>query len=91
MAQATLTSKGQTTIPKEIRDFLGLKPGDRLDFALVGDRVVLRAKNKRLSDLAGRLKPQAGIRYTQADIDTAVAAAAAERAMAGRLKRRTRD
>ena len=32
---ATLTSKGQTTIPKEIRDGLGMKPGDRISFTPV--------------------------------------------------------
>ena len=32
---ATLTSKGQTTIPKEIRDGLGMKPGDRISFTLM--------------------------------------------------------
>jgi antitoxin PrlF len=53
---ATLTSKGQTTIPKLIRDSLKMKAGDRLTFTLMPDGVVLmRVKNKRASDLAGFL------------------------------------
>lgn len=32
MPTATITSKGQVTLPKEVRDALGLKTGDRLDF-----------------------------------------------------------
>ena len=53
---ATLTSKGQTTIPKEIRDKLGMKPGDRMTFTLMSDAtVVMRVKNKSISDLAGTL------------------------------------
>ncbi len=53
---ATLTSKGQTTIPKEIRDELGMKPGDRMTFTLMPDAtVVMRVKNKSISDLAGAL------------------------------------
>lgn len=55
-ADATLTSKGQTTIPKEIRDELGMKPGDRMTFTLMPDStVVMRVKSKKLSDLAGTL------------------------------------
>jgi len=47
--EATLTSKGQTTIPKPIRDSLGMK-------TLMPDGVVLmRVKNKRVSELAGLL------------------------------------
>ncbi|HUX89230.1 MAG TPA: AbrB/MazE/SpoVT family DNA-binding domain-containing protein [Gallionellaceae bacterium] len=55
-ADATLTSKGQTTIPKEIRDELGMKPGDRMTFTLMPDStVIMRVKSKKLSDLAGCL------------------------------------
>lgn len=53
---STLTSKGQTTIPKSIRDRLGMKVGDRMTFTLMPDGVVLmRVKNKHVADAAGRL------------------------------------
>lgn len=53
---ATLTSKGQTTIPKEIRDGLGMKPGDRMTFTLMPDAtVVMRVKSKSVMELAGTL------------------------------------
>jgi AbrB family looped-hinge helix DNA binding protein len=53
---ATLTSKGQTTIPKAIREALGIKVGDRMTFTLLPEGVVLmRVKNKRVMDLAGSL------------------------------------
>jgi antitoxin PrlF len=54
---ATLTSKGQTTIPKEIRDGLRLKPGDRMSFTLMPDgTVVMRVKTKSVLSLAGVLR-----------------------------------
>lgn len=53
---ATLTSKGQTTIPKEIRDSLGMKAGDRMTFTLMPDTtVVMRVKSKSITELAGVL------------------------------------
>lgn len=53
---ATLTSKGQTTIPKPIRDSLGMKVGDRMTFTLMPDGVVvMRVKNKQVAKLAGLL------------------------------------
>lgn len=53
---AILTSKGQTTIPKEIRDALRMKTGDRVSFTLMPDDVVImRVKNKPPSKLAGLL------------------------------------
>jgi len=55
--ESTLTSKGQTTIPKEIRDRLGMKPGDRMTFTIMPDgTVLLRIKNKSILDLAGTLR-----------------------------------
>jgi len=56
-SDTTLTSKGQTTIPKEIRDSLRIKPGDRMTFTLMPDgTVVMRVKNKRVEELAGTLR-----------------------------------
>jgi antitoxin PrlF len=54
--QATLTSKGQTTIPKEIREGLRMKAGDRMTFTLLpGGAVLIRVKNKSVLTSAGRL------------------------------------
>jgi AbrB family looped-hinge helix DNA binding protein len=54
---ATLTSKGQTTIPKEIRDSLSMKAGDRMTFTLMPDgTVVMRVKTKNVAELAGVLR-----------------------------------
>ncbi len=36
-----LTAKSQTTIPKRVRDRLGLKPGDAVKYEIEGDRVIL--------------------------------------------------
>ena len=54
MANATLTSKGQTTIPKEVRDGLKLQAKDQLNFTLMPDgTVIMRAKKRKLLDLVG--------------------------------------
>ena len=53
MSNATLTSKGQTTIPKEIRDSLGLKAKDQLNFTqMPNGTVIMRVKNRSVLDLA---------------------------------------
>ncbi len=57
MPGATLTSKGQVTIPKAVRDLLGLEAGDQLDFVLEdGARVILRPGNRDARGLKGLLK-----------------------------------
>ena len=57
MADTTrMTSKGQVSVPREIRDRLGLKPGDKMAFTMLSDRtVVMRPKTRHLADLAGSL------------------------------------
>lgn len=56
-AESTLTSKGQTTIPKDVRDRLHIKAGDRMSFTVMPDgAVLLRVKNKSVMDLAGSLR-----------------------------------
>ncbi len=56
-AESTLTSKGQTTIPKDIRERLRMKTGDRMTFTLMADgTVLLRIKNKSVMSLAGSLR-----------------------------------
>ena len=41
-----LTSKNQTTVPEQIRKFLGIGPGDKVEWVIEGDRVILRAKKR---------------------------------------------
>ena len=43
MTAITLTSKGQATIPKQIRDLLGVKPSGRITFEVRDGEVILRA------------------------------------------------
>jgi AbrB family looped-hinge helix DNA binding protein len=58
MSEATLTSKGQITLPKQIRNALNLKPGDRLSFILEkGKKVRMEAQTLSVSDIKGILKP----------------------------------
>ena len=57
MPEAKLTSKGQITIPKAVRECLHLESGDRVRFVVQPDgSVVLRARNKPIDGLAGLLK-----------------------------------
>ena len=55
--ESTLTSKGQTTVPKAIRESLRLKPGDRIAFTpMPNGTVLMRVKNKSVMSLAGSLR-----------------------------------
>jgi AbrB family looped-hinge helix DNA binding protein len=47
-----MTSKGQVTVPKAVRDALGLREGDRVVFRVVGERAEL-ARTADLLELAG--------------------------------------
>lgn len=59
---ATVTTKGQVTIPKPVRDFLGIVPGTRVDFqrAADGSVVLTRADEKRTASRFSKLRGHAG-------------------------------
>jgi len=56
MSTATITSKGQVTIPLEIRNNLGLNKGDKLDFTLSEGKIVIETRAFHTSDLYGILQ-----------------------------------
>lgn len=61
MSESTVTSKGQITIPADIRKALGLSTQDRVVFTPLQDgTVVMRAKTRSLGDLKGLLKQRRG-------------------------------
>ncbi len=67
MATATITSKGQTTIPKEVRAAANLKPGDRIHFAVLEDgTIIVRVKNCSIRDT---FKPPGGKRVSIAQMN----------------------
>lgn len=45
MEATSVTSKGQVTIPKEVRQQLGIRQGSRIEFAVVDDHVEMRVKS----------------------------------------------
>ena len=85
---ATLTSKGQLTLPKEIRERLGLTTGSRLDFS-IDDKgmIVARPLATTALGLAGLLKRPGRKPASLRDIDEAIEASAAE--LNPRSKRRS--
>ncbi len=70
MAESTITSKGQTTGPLEIRRSIGAAPGTRLVWHLLPDGgLIVRAKNKSILDLTGSLKAPKGKRVAVDDMN----------------------
>ena len=58
MSESVITRKGQVTIPKEIRNHLKAKEGERVVFVLRGDDVVLKVVRGNILDLKGSVKPK---------------------------------
>ncbi len=63
MSEATVTSKGQITIPADIRRAMRLSAGERVVFTRFSDgTTVMRAKTRSILDLKGMLKSKRGKR-----------------------------
>ena len=61
MSESTITAKGQTTVPAQVREQVGATPGTRLVWHVMPDgSILVRAKTKSILDLAGMLKAPKG-------------------------------
>jgi AbrB family looped-hinge helix DNA binding protein len=86
--EAKITSKGQVTLPIELRTRLGLEPGDRVMFVEQADGTfVLRARSGTFADLRGILSNKLRKRPTGAEIEQWVGEARS-RALPQRVKKR---
>jgi len=75
--QATITSKGQVTIPKSVRDALHLAAGDRLEFLVETDGSIRAIPvTGSVTDLKGLLPPPKQTLSLE-EMDTAIATGAA--------------
>jgi len=72
----TLSPKGQITLPKELRDALGLQPGDQFVFSIIDGEVVITPKSINFNDLAGLLGSPPNGPASLEEIDAAVTGAA---------------
>lgn len=78
-ARATITSKGQITLPKAVRLRHGLKPGDSVEFIEENGRTYVQARKVRAIDLAGILgPPPSGKTLAMEEFDDAIMDAVAE-------------
>lgn len=82
MTASTVTRKGQVTIPKLIRERLGVQEGEKVSFSVRGEEVVLRVLRGTILDLKGSVKPSARPE------DFGAVRAAVKRSVAGRAARR---
>lgn len=79
-ASSNVTSKGQLTLPKAMRDQLGIQPGDRLMLFLENGVLNIRPTKEVVNSLIGSLKPKGIIPvYNKKIIREAMAKAAVKR------------
>ena len=79
MASATITTKGQVTIPKEIRDYLHLDTGSKVDFVIdENGRVKLIPLNVSIKNLSGILHKKGMIAATLEEMEQTISEGASE-------------
>ena len=84
MTIATMTSKGQITVPKDVREDMGLTPGSKLLFVKVREGFYrLVPRTGRASDLIGLLYDPARPTMTMEEMNEAIAEGGAESGMRG--------
>ena len=76
MQESTITPKGQTTLPKDVRQALDLKPGDKLRYLILDDGEVRIIRARSARELAGALHSLTQRVVTLDEMDAAIAAGA---------------
>jgi AbrB family looped-hinge helix DNA binding protein len=78
MATATVTSKGQITIPAQVRNALGLEAGDRVEFVEQGKgQFAIVAATRSVQELKGRFQGKRSKAVTIEEMNAAIAKRAA--------------
>lgn len=78
MTESTVTTKGQTTLPKAVRQALDLTPGDRLRYVILDDGEVRLMRARPMAGLAGLLKRPGQRAVTLEEMDEAITSGAAD-------------
>lgn len=76
MTESTITIKGQTTLPKAVRQVLDLEPGDRLRYIILDDGQVRLMRARPVASLAGVLAREGQRPVSIDEMDAAIAEAA---------------
>lgn len=80
VVHSVTTSKGQTTIPKSLRDAVGIKDGTQLTWILEQGAIKVVAKTLNIADFAGFLgPPPSGVHLSIEEMNQAIGEAVAER------------
>lgn len=79
MALATVTTKGQVTIPKHIRETLKLHTGDKIEITIIQNgEAVIRPVSKKVDDIFGKLHSEKRNSVSIEDMNAAIKARAAQ-------------
>lgn len=76
MPESTITAKGQTTLPKDVRAALGLRPGDRVRYLILDGGEVRLLRSRPVMGLAGLLRDHITRTVSLEEMDAAIAEAA---------------
>lgn len=76
MSESTITLRGQTTLPKAVRQVLDLEPGDRLRYVILDDGQVRLMRARPVASLAGILARPGQRAVSTDEMDAAIAEAA---------------
>lgn len=78
MQESTVTIKGQTTLPKDVRQALQIGPGDKVRYLILDGGQVRIVRSQPVSRLAGALKGKSNRHVSLEEMDEAAAQGASE-------------